>query len=79
LYDRAARHFEDALKMNTQIRSPLWIAHTQHAYARMLLLRNHPGDNDKARELLRQALVTAQPLSLKALIDKARPLMALTV
>jgi DNA-binding SARP family transcriptional activator/tetratricopeptide (TPR) repeat protein len=73
-YDDAAQHFEDALKMNAQIRSPLWITHTQHDYARMLLLRNRAGDRDKALELLTAALSTAEQLSLKALADKTRPL-----
>jgi hypothetical protein len=60
--------------MNAQIRSPLWIAHTQHDYARMLLLRNHRSDRDKAHKLLTQALTSAEQLGLKALADKARPL-----
>jgi tetratricopeptide (TPR) repeat protein len=72
--DDAARHFEHALTMNTRIRSPLWIAHTQHDYARMLLLRDGPGDRDRARKLLREALVAAHELGLKALADKARRL-----
>jgi tetratricopeptide (TPR) repeat protein len=70
----AERHFEHALTMNAQIRSPLWIAHTQHDYARMLLLRDRSGDRDKALELLTDALATAQQLGLTALADKARPL-----
>jgi tetratricopeptide (TPR) repeat protein len=73
-YDAAVRHFEEALTMNSQIRSPIWIAHTQHDYAHTLLQRSHPGDRDAARELLKQALATADRLGLKALADKAAPL-----
>jgi DNA-binding SARP family transcriptional activator len=73
-HDEAARYFDQALNMNIQIRSPLWIAHTQHDYARMLLLRNGPGDRDKARDLLTRALTTADVLGLKALTDRARRL-----
>ena len=73
-YADAERHFEHALTMNTQIRSPLLIAHTQHDYARMLLLRNHPDDGDKALHLLKQALGTAEELGLIALAEKTRPL-----
>jgi tetratricopeptide (TPR) repeat protein len=73
-FDDGERHFEDALTMNAQIGSPLWIAHTQHDYAQMLLVRNHAGDNDKALHLLTQALATAERLGLKVLADKARPL-----
>jgi DNA-binding SARP family transcriptional activator len=73
-YEDAARHFDQALKMNTKIRSPLWTGHTQHAYARMLLQRNDPGDNHKALELLRQALATAEALGLTLLADETRSL-----
>jgi tetratricopeptide (TPR) repeat protein len=62
-YEDAAQHFEHALTMNMQIRSPLWVAHTQHDYARMLL-RNHAGDREKALELLDEALATAEALGL---------------
>jgi DNA-binding SARP family transcriptional activator/tetratricopeptide (TPR) repeat protein len=68
----AARHFEHALEINAHIRSPLWVAHTQHDYARMLLLRDGPGDRDTALELLAEALATAEQLGLKALADKAQ-------
>ncbi len=73
-YDEAEHHFKHALKMNAQIRSPLWIAYTQHDYARMLLLRNHAGDTDKALQLLTEALAVAKQLGLKALSDRAQPL-----
>jgi hypothetical protein len=32
-YEEADRHFEQALKKNAQMRSPLWVAHTEHDYA----------------------------------------------
>jgi tetratricopeptide (TPR) repeat protein len=73
-YEDAARHFEHALTMNAQIRSPLWIAHTQHDYARMLLLRNDAGARETALGMLDPALATAQQLGLQALADKAKPL-----
>jgi tetratricopeptide (TPR) repeat protein len=73
-YDDAQQHFEQALRMNTQIRSPLWTAHTQHDYAQMLLARGEPSDSDQALDLLDHALATAEHLGLKALADKTRPL-----
>jgi DNA-binding SARP family transcriptional activator/tetratricopeptide (TPR) repeat protein len=73
-YEDAERHFEQAIKMNVQIRAPLWIVTTQRDYARMLLSRNRAGDNDKALELLKQALATADQLGLKALANKTLPL-----
>jgi tetratricopeptide (TPR) repeat protein len=68
--DDAERHFEQALETNTRIRSPRWIARTQHHYARMLLLRDRPGDRDRALELLAQALATAEALALTALAGR---------
>jgi eukaryotic-like serine/threonine-protein kinase len=70
----AARHFEDALEMNSKIRSPLWVAHTQHDYAHTLLQRAHHGDREKAIKLIDNALATADRLGLKALADKTQRL-----
>jgi DNA-binding SARP family transcriptional activator len=75
-FDAAAIHFEDALEMNTKIRSPLWVAHTQHDYARTLLRRDQPGDREHALKLLDAALATANKLGLKALADRALRLMS---
>jgi tetratricopeptide (TPR) repeat protein len=73
-FDAAVRHFEDALEMNTKIRSPLWIAHTQRDYANTLLQRAHHGDREKAIKLIDNALATADRLGLKALADKTQRL-----
>jgi len=70
-FDASARHFQDALQMNAKIRSPLWIAHTQHDYARTLLRRKQAGDREHALELLTAARDTADELGLKALTDSA--------
>jgi tetratricopeptide (TPR) repeat protein len=74
-FDDAAQHFEHALMMNARIRSPLWVAHTQHEYARMRLERNRRGDRDDALRLLTNALDTAEQLGLTALATSARSLM----
>ena len=42
-FDAAARHFEDALELNTRIQSPLWVAHTQHDYAQHAATARPPG------------------------------------
>src|SRR5439155_13211696 len=70
----AARHFEDALRMNTSIGSRPWVAHTQYAYACMLRARGRAGDREKARLLLSQALETARELGMTALVDKVSAL-----
>jgi tetratricopeptide (TPR) repeat protein len=71
-HDEAARHFKRALEMSAQIRSPLWLAHTQSDLARLLLLRNRPGDRDEALRLLDDALTAAEQLGLNAVTSKAR-------
>jgi tetratricopeptide (TPR) repeat protein len=73
-FDAAARHFEHALEFNARIKSPLWVAHTQHDYARTLLQRDHPGDRENALTLLGTALATADQLGLTALADRAQRL-----
>jgi tetratricopeptide (TPR) repeat protein len=72
-YEDAERHFEHALTMDSQIRSPLLTAHTQLDYAHMLVRRNQAGDSDKALQLLDRA-PTAEQLGLTALADRARAL-----
>jgi DNA-binding CsgD family transcriptional regulator len=66
-WEEAARHFEDALAMNTRMGARPWLAHTQHEYANMLLARNQSGDREKATALLNAALVTARELGMRAL------------
>jgi tetratricopeptide (TPR) repeat protein len=66
-WEDAARHFEDALAMNTRMGARPWLAHTQHEYATMLLARHQPGDCEKATALLNEALATARELGMRAL------------
>jgi DNA-binding SARP family transcriptional activator/tetratricopeptide (TPR) repeat protein len=73
-FDRAILHFEDALEMNARIGSPLWVAHTKHGWASMLLRRGCPGDVDQALELVEETLATADELGLSALADRTRTL-----
>jgi tetratricopeptide (TPR) repeat protein len=66
-YDEAELHFTRALEMNARIRSPLWTAHTQYEYARMLRLRDRPSDRDRADTLLATASATSDTLGLQTL------------
>jgi tetratricopeptide (TPR) repeat protein len=70
----AARHFEDALAMNERMGARGWLAHTQADYARMLLARNSPGDPDRARELVEQAVSTYRELGMDSYVAKASAL-----
>lgn len=46
--------------MNASMGARPWLAHTQHDYANMLLIRNQPGDSAKAAVLLHEALTTVR-------------------
>jgi tetratricopeptide (TPR) repeat protein len=69
-WDDAARHFEDALAMNSRMNARPWLAHTQEQYASMLVAHNQSGDRDKAALLLNAALVTARELGMHALEER---------
>jgi tetratricopeptide (TPR) repeat protein len=70
----AARHFADALAMSERMGAKPWAAHTRHDCARMLLARGQPGDQQKARELLDNALAMAQDLGMTSLQSKVQGL-----
>src|SRR5262249_38070856 len=66
-YDDAERHFEKALEMNTRIRARIWVAHTQHDYARMLVARDQPGGRETAAALAAPGLATGREVGMKPL------------
>jgi DNA-binding CsgD family transcriptional regulator len=78
-WDTAAQHFEHALAMNARMAARPWLAHTQYAYATMLLARSQPGDDDKATVLLDAALRTARDLSMRALEERLTARLGQTV
>jgi DNA-binding winged helix-turn-helix (wHTH) protein/tetratricopeptide (TPR) repeat protein len=70
-WDDAARHFEDALAMNTRMDARPWLAHTQEQYATMLLARSQSRrDRNKAATLLSAAVATARELGMRALEER---------
>jgi tetratricopeptide (TPR) repeat protein len=75
-YDDAERHFERALEMNAHIRARVWVAHTQHDYARMLVARDRSGDRERAATLAAEALTTARAVGMKPLGAKVIELRA---
>jgi DNA-binding NarL/FixJ family response regulator len=56
--------------MNARMEAWPWLAHTQYAYATMLLARHQPGAGDKATALFDAALVTARALGMRALEER---------
>lgn len=70
-WEDAAQHFEDALRMNARMTARPYTAHTQHAYASMLLTRGRPADRDEARQRLAAAIATYEELGMQSYRDKA--------
>ena len=63
-FDQAEAHFQATVDRQLRLGTPAWLAHTRYEWARMLLARRAPGDEEQARELLGQALATARELGL---------------
>jgi hypothetical protein len=63
-FDEAERRFVDAAATHARIGAPTWLARTRLEWARMLINRAQPGDSERAREFLGQALETARELGL---------------
>jgi class 3 adenylate cyclase/tetratricopeptide (TPR) repeat protein len=63
-YDEAGEWFRAAVTTHERLAAPAWLARTRLEWARMLLTRRRPGDTDRARELLNQALPVARELGL---------------
>ncbi|MGH2716504.1 MAG: ATP-binding protein, partial [Thermoleophilaceae bacterium] len=63
-FEDAARHFEEALRMNERMGARPWVAHTQEDHARMLLRRSGGGDRERAKELLSRARSTYRELGM---------------
>src|SRR5207245_615504 len=68
--DDAIRHFANALEVHERMGARPLVAWTQIAYARALLVRDGPGDEERAANLLGRALATARELGMNALVAK---------
>jgi hypothetical protein len=71
-WDDAARHYEEAIEMNTKLNAPSFLAGSQHEYGLVLLARNQPGDRDRAIEVFDRALATADGIGMRRLIEQLR-------
>jgi DNA-binding winged helix-turn-helix (wHTH) protein/tetratricopeptide (TPR) repeat protein len=70
--DLADDHFVAARALHRQLRSPLWVAHTQREQARTLWKRGSPGDREQARRLQAAALAVYERLGLPHRAAQAR-------
>jgi class 3 adenylate cyclase/tetratricopeptide (TPR) repeat protein/ABC-type transport system involved in cytochrome c biogenesis ATPase subunit len=71
-WEDAERHYEAALELNARQGGRPWVAHTQHAYAGMLLARGEAGE--RAAALNAAALATARELGMQGLAARAAAL-----
>jgi len=75
-FDETDSRFAAAEATHERIDTPSWLARTRLERARMLLTRHQPGDAERARELLRQALATARELGLANIERRAVELLS---
>ena len=74
-YDEADTYYQQAAGIEERIGAPAWLARTRLEWARMLLARNGPGDAERGRNLVSQALETAQKLGLGTIERRAVELL----
>jgi hypothetical protein len=75
-FDEAERRFADAAATHERIGAPTLLARTRLEWARMLINRSRPGDAERARELLGQALTTARERGLANIERRTVQLLA---
>ncbi|HEY6761112.1 MAG TPA: AAA family ATPase, partial [Baekduia sp.] len=74
-YAEAEEHLRRAAELNTALRAPVWVARTELATARLLLLRDGPNDRERGRALLERASAAAQRLGSATLARRAAGLL----
>jgi len=74
-YAEAEEHLRRAGELNAAIRAPIWVTRTDLAMARLLLLRDGPGDRERGRALLERAAAAAQRLGSATLARRAAGLL----
>jgi tetratricopeptide (TPR) repeat protein len=74
--ETAEQHLQDALRLNTRIGAQPWAARTQADPASLLLVRDRPGDRERAVELLEAALDTARRLGMTVFAERAGQALA---
>ncbi len=74
-FEEAEAHFAAAAATHERIGAPTWLARTRCEWAAMLSNRGEPGDAERAREFLDQALTTARDLGLASVERKVVELL----
>jgi tetratricopeptide (TPR) repeat protein len=69
--DDAARHFEDALALNTRIGARPWLARTQLRLGTLLAAQEAAAERSRGRELVDASLASARELGMASLERRA--------
>jgi tetratricopeptide (TPR) repeat protein len=72
--EEAAEHFERAIEAHRSAGALPYLAHTQREFATLLLARRDPGDAERAKTLLDQAVDTYRRLGMDRWLERAREL-----
>jgi hypothetical protein len=75
-FDEAEARFAAALATHERFGAPAWLARTRCEWAAVLLRRGVPGDAERARRFLDQALATARKLGLASVERRAVELLS---
>jgi tetratricopeptide (TPR) repeat protein len=75
-WEKAERHFQEAMALDARTRAWPWLAHSQFEYAVMLLERDCEGDRERAITYLDEALGAAQKMGMAYLAEKVAHLQA---
>jgi tetratricopeptide (TPR) repeat protein len=74
-YAEAEEHLRRAADLNVALRAPIWVARTELATARLLLVRDGLQDRERGRALLERAAAAAQRLGSATLARRAAGLL----
>jgi tetratricopeptide (TPR) repeat protein len=74
-YAEAEEHLRQAADLNVALRAPIWVARTELATARLLLVRDGLQDRERGRALLERAAAAAQRLGSATLARRAAGLL----
>ena len=75
-WTQAEDHFRTALRRTEELPHIIEQPEARRFYARMLLERNVPGDREKARQLLEEAIVMYRKIGMPKHIEMAEALLA---
>ena len=73
-WELAEKHYEAALVHDRKSGAQVWLTHSRYDYAVMLQRRAQPGDADRARALLADALIESTALGMDALTPRIQAL-----